>query len=400
MLLCKLSLKAQIIDEYVTLHKSVYEIEEVLDEISRQTGAHFSYPGTSAILNRKYRPGEDSLTIKHLLDKMFLGEEVKYVIWSKQIILKFPPPVPDKYIIRGKLLSMVNHNPIQYGGVQLLGTNIGTIANEKGMFKLEIKRDNRKDTLRFQALGYAPRDYSVEYLSKFTQHTIYLKKDTIQLAPIKIKSKRPKRIKEGNHFGLFRSSMYMDTHGQQTALYIFNEKGYEGKLKSVSYYLSGKGNTQAPFRIRLYALDERTGGPGINLLPEILVVKPSSGKGWFTIDLSRYNIRLPAEGLFVGMEGVFHGEFDFFYNGAGFVELSELETEDGGLGNAELDALNYGQQLGYNRNGKNNTWHYSLSGTWFQIDKSNFNVLISAEFIVFRGKKKWSWRKSNENVNE
>lgn len=70
------------------------------------------------------------------------------------------------------------------------------------------------------------------------------------------------------------------------------------------------------------------------------------------------------------------------YRGNDFVDLSNpsdhTETDKTPL------SVSYGQQLGYNRRKGNNTWHYSLGHTWFQLNKRNYNVMISAEVIYVK----------------
>ena len=155
----------------------------------------------------------------------------------------------------------------------------------------------------------------------------------------------------------------------------------------VSYYLSSKGNTNAPFRVRIYECDSVTGRPGDDMLPEIVVVKPNQGKGLFAINISKYNLKVPKNGFFVAMEGIFPDDYDVYYEGTGFSYKSGNNDSD----NEDFtDAdLQYGQQLGYTHGSVNNTWHYAVDRTWFQLKKGHFNVMISAGIRVNENKKKW-----------
>jgi len=380
------TIKGQVLEKKVKMKAKSQHIEMILDEISRQTGIYFSYSSSIKVLDKKYTPSGDSMLVKDLLDNIFHDKGVKYMVWSNQVILKEEVIHPVKKTIRGKILSAHSGNPVEYASLQVMGSSRGTIADEQGNFVMEIPTGSKEDMMKIQALGFQAVSYKLDYLTKFSKHTIYLQPDTFSIPQVEINAPVTRSIEMGNKFSLFKNSMYMDTHGQQTALYISNEDKLTGKIKNVNYYLSREGNTNAPFRIRVYALDTVTGGPGIDLLPEILVVKPNEGKGWFSINLSRYNIRFPADGVFIGMEGVFPDEYQFFYTGNEFVELSELEEEVMEENSYIHDNLNYGQQLGFNHRGENNTWHYSLSRTWFQLPKNNFNVLISADIIVYQEK--------------
>jgi hypothetical protein len=186
----------------------------------------------------------------------------------------------------------------------------------------------------------------------------------------------------GNHKRIPSGSFYLDTHGQQTAFYIQNETKKSGSLQSVSFYLSKKGNTDAPFRVHIYAPDSISGKPGVELLPEIVIMKPDHGKGWFKVDLSRYKIVLPNDGIFVAIEGIFPGDYDMTSDDSFLTSFAETEAIPDEF---ERETISYGQQIGFS-GGMNFTWHYSIDRKWFQLKKKHFNAMISAEFKIINKK--------------
>ena len=212
-------------------------------------------------------------------------------------------------------------------------------------------------------------------------HKIFLNRKTYELDPVELNPAAYKTKRLGNFGSWVRGSMYIDTHGQQTALFIENEEKREGYVMAVQYFLSKKGNTDAPFRVRIYSADPTTGKPGKDLLPHMLVVKPEHENGWFTVDVSEFNIRIPEKGFFVAIEGVFPNEYESYVQNSGFVELSEFESEfyDEPDGSDFIsESVSYGQRLAYCRKRQNNTWHYSLSHTWFQVEKRHYSAMIGA----------------------
>jgi len=196
---------------------------------------------------------------------------------------------------------------------------------------------------------------------------VYLKRKFFVIPEIPVKAKDFKKQKLGNTKRFSFGSMYIDTHGQQTALFIKNKRNIEGRLLSVKYFLSRKGNTYSPFRVRIYAKNKKTGGPGIDLIKEIIIVKPNIKSGWFRVDLSDYDITVPKEGFFVAIEGVYPN-----------LDSQEMKTQKSSFPNT----ISYGQRLGYNKKRGKNTWHYSLTHTWFQVTDKNYNVMISAEILT------------------
>ena len=111
--------------------------------------------------------------------------------------------------------------------------------------------------------------------------------------------------------------------------------------------------------------------PGENLLSEVIIAKPNIKGGWFKIDLSQFHIEQPKDGFYVAIEGIY--PFDYLKENAGFQDVSD--DNDGFVPNS----ISYGQRLGYSKKKGENTWHYSLAHTWFQLKEQNYNVMISAE---------------------
>lgn len=236
-------------------------------------------------------------------------------------------------------------------------------------------------------LGYKPDTIPIKHILQWSEYKIYLKPATYKIDVAEITDKPGTFTRLGNKGFLTSGSIYMDTHGQQTALFIDNARDTAGRVVKVSYYLSKKGNMNAPFRIRIYKKDTATNAPSDDLLKEIVIVKPETNDhGWFDINISRFNVTLPKEGFFVAMEGVYPDDFDNVYTGSDFVtdRLSgarDYEIDD-------LDLVSFGQRLGYNRKGENSTWHYSITGEWFQVNKKNFNAMIATEIKFYEDESK------------
>jgi hypothetical protein len=60
-----------------------------------------------------------------------------------------------------------------------------------------------------------------------------------------------------------------------------------------------KGLNFLPFKANVYALDSITKLPGKPLLPQDIVVENKNGATWATIDISKYDIKVPRQGACV-----------------------------------------------------------------------------------------------------
>ena len=354
------------------------KISEIILEISKKENIRFSYGQLKDLNKRKSIYFKDG-KLKFILSKMFDGTNIRYLAFSDQIILVENEQVPTKNVIKGYIIDAETKEAIPYATIMFLETGNGIVSDYKGQFELEFDRKSC-DSLRFASLSYISRNISLKKLLNKNVIKVALKKNFIKVPEININASNYYNKNFGNKGLISLGALYMDTNGQEVALFIKNKEKKAGNVYKLYFKLSKKGNYDAPFRIRIYRVG-KDGKPGKDILNEILVVKPSSKKSWFEVDISTYNITFPQEGLFVSMGGVFPNDFEFYFKDKDFDDLSQEEIPN------NLTNLSYGQRLCYNKRGKNNTWHYSLSHKWFQLKKERFNVMIKAKIIYKKDQK-------------
>ena len=364
-------------------------IVESLNYISNLTGIRFAYTANTVNDSVRVNLEIENASISDLLDKFCKNAGLRYTNFGNQVLLKKNVSSSPKYKIQGIIAEAESASPVSYATISIPNTLTGCISDINGLFELELKQENLEDTLTFSSMGYERKFIPVKEFIQYKDKVVYLKEITYEIPPAHVSSRNFKKIIMGNGKGISRGSLYMDTNGQQAALWVENGGNYDGKILSLNYFLSSKGNTNAPFRVRLYRIDTITGEPGDDLINDILVVKPDVKKGWYNVDIRRYDIRVPENGFFIAMEGVFPNDYDFYVGDNYFVDLTagdqvEYEEDD------QNPEITYGQRLGYTRSkkDKNNTWHYSLSHTWFQLKKQSFGIMVSADIQIKKNKEK------------
>ena len=319
-------------------------------------------------------------TLEALLDFLLDNYNIESNIIRNQIILK-GEPVPKYTVASGWIRDSETNQPIAFSTISLKGRPVGEVADREGYFQLLIKDARYNDTLIFSILGYKVLEMSMNNFLLDEDSTFFLEPEPIEIPALTVKARHFKTIETGNSKWFPQGSMYLDTHGQQAALFIENEDYQDAVIMSVKCYLSKNGNTSTPFRLHLYRRDTITGKPGNNLLEYGLIVYPENAKGWYTIPLENYHIDFPGEGLFIALEGVYPDEqIERFSEET--ADTSEFVSEDEEL------SVSYGQRIGFSKIklGKNNTWHYSMSRTWFQLSKQPFSIMISAELRTKKSK--------------
>jgi hypothetical protein len=347
-------------------------IEGVLIQIQNNHGIAFSYSKNLVKLDKKVSGTYHDAYLEDILNDLFKEGDVLYILKSGIVVLQPKPQNIDRVVLKGRVFEAESGKPLEFVGIRMINTGFVSLTDKNGQFSFLVRRRELADTIEISCLGFEKRNFPASGFTEGSNHIVYLRPIDVEIKTVDVKASDFKITSIGNH-GLFMSgSIYIDTHGQQTALLITNKKGRKGTIGSVSYYLSKKGNVPMPYRIRIYQIDEMTGKPGKDLLKEFVVAKPD-GPGWNKADVSVFNIEVPANGFFVAIEGIHPNEY------AQAIAGDELDSEFG-------NTIIYGQKLGYTRKKGPNTWHYSLARTWFQLKEDNFHVMIRAE-IQYRKKK-------------
>lgn len=346
-------------------------IEEVVKYLQNYEGIGFSYSRNLIQLDKKVSGHFKNTELKTVLDDIFGQSGVIYSYKAGMIILHPKPQNLDKLMITGTIKTINEGLPVEFAGVQLALSGKGTITDNRGKFSMIIKKEELNDSLMVSSLGFQRASFLVSTFTKSAEHVVYLRRRIIKLKELQIKASDYKTYVVGNKKKISFGSIYIDTQGQQTALFIKNKKGKKGIISSVSFYLSRKGNTNSPFRVRIYEREALSPKPGKDLLKEVIIAKPNIKGAWFKIDVSQFHIEAPKDGFYVAIEGIF--PYDYLKENAGFQDLSN-EQDD-----FVPNSVSYGQRLGYSRKKGKDTWHYSLAHTWFQLKEQNYNVMIAAE---------------------
>lgn len=368
-----LTLAKPLLAQHDVLSDSIsIKIEEVtlisaIQKLSDHSGIRFAYRNT-ILTGKTVSPGIYTGEISEILDELIRANNLCYSLQGKQVIIH-TACIPKYYYVSGTVFEDSSLRPIPYISVGLKGQSIGTIADKNGYFEFNIPySQQKKDTILFSSLGFK-RDTLIIDAGKAENLTLLMQAKAYAVAPVLVRPINFVRKIIGNTKDRSSGSLYLDTHGQQTALFIPNKGFKHGELKTVKYYLSKKGNSEAPFRVRIYDVDT-LGLPGTDLIEDAVVVKPKHAGGWYSVDLSMLSLMIPEKGIFISIEGVFPDDYQDYFGSTEFIDLADK--------NKNLNTLTYGQRIGYNRHGRKSTWHYSINKVWFQLEKQNFGVMIAA----------------------
>lgn len=375
-----------ILEKRISVTLNATPMEKAIEIIAETADVHVSYSSDLLSGCAPVTLKAQNQSLLSILNKLFAPYKIAYTVHSGQLIL-FPKKtmVIKEYTIKGNICNETTEEPISYATLQIKGKSKGVVADHKGFFEFTITEMELADSLTASCMGYERRSFIAKTLASTPEVTIMLKEKPVSIETVAVTASklRKKNKSKGNRNWFTAGSIYLDTHGQQIALYIDNDKNVNGYIQKVSYHLSDKGNVEAPFRVRVLSVDPEKQSPDKDLIPEILVAQPPQDtNGWYDVDLSEYRIRVPADGFFVAMQGVFPNDYSFYAGDSDFIEIGKRQP---GKNNDFMPkSIHYGQRICYSDKKGRNTWHYSLSHQWFQMERHNYNVKISAEIGIFK----------------
>lgn len=215
--------------------------------------------------------------------------------------------------ILGQVVSIPDIVPIPFATITTQNHKWGITASEEGEFRLDLNLLAKNDTLIVTSVGYF--ESRVLYRELKEGFKVRLQVQPIQLAEIKVRDTgRRKDIWLGASQKTTNSSVgHISFNGiQEIALFIPNYIQNEGFVNKVSFWISALGKPKTPFRVRIYKNDN--GMPGENLLNHNLIVRAKRGKGWFDVDVSKFDIPFSIDGFFIGMEWIVVPDKEYWFD--------------------------------------------------------------------------------------
>jgi hypothetical protein len=236
---------------------------------------------------------------------------MKRIIMSFFFLINIFVIAQQNIVLSGQIFDETTGESIPYTTIEIFEKEIGTAANSNGIFSLQLPNDFINQTLSISALGYSKKEIQINNEFDIKNCSIYLEPQIYTLPEFTFRDLSGQTEQLGNipvdkeFGGIFLGSSI----GKQVAVYMKTQTNYPAIIKSVSFHIEKKAwgfkRANTPFRIRIYEYDTIINGPGKDLLTEGLIVSGPKKGGWFTVDVSSYQIPVPANGFFVAMEWIY-----------------------------------------------------------------------------------------------
>jgi hypothetical protein len=208
--------------------------------------------------------------------------------------------------IKGVVKDSISGKPIAYVNIWIENENIGTTSEKNGSFLLDIKEEKN---IVFSALGYETKILKSSQIDKVSLiEKIYEMPEIVLEIP-----QLTKEIEVGDSKKIHHTQLSGDKPWIYGKSFKYEEKFTETPfLKSIIFY-TNSNIKDAKLKIRVFEMKDSI--PADDILYEDIIVTVKKGMKKNKLDVSKYNINFPKDGLLVGLEWLIIDEnkYDFVY---------------------------------------------------------------------------------------
>ncbi len=229
---------------------------------------------------------------------------MRYMLFSLFAVLQLQA---QEIFFEGKVFDHKTKGPIPYVNLSFLNTLKGTSTDEEGHFFIDLPVGYLKKQVHISSLGY--KDTIVQAEKLYKAKRFEMTEESFALDEVVVSEK------SGNSDVLNPISSYSLTSGFSSsstpwvlALYFPNIGTQKKHIEKLTVFLKKSGDFKretAKFRIRVYDVDKITKSPGRDLLQKSVVIEYDVKKDYVSLDLSDFDIEVPREGVYVGLEWLF-----------------------------------------------------------------------------------------------
>ena len=213
-------------------------------------------------------------------------------------LLAFSGSFFAQHKISGVIFDKTTNAPISFVSVGIVGKQVGTLSDEKGVFVLNLTEGQKNDTLKIYAIGYKPQIFSVTDLIKEVNKKVTLESLPTQLAEVVVKSKKIKyktlgttKYSKNNCSGFVKNNS--NWKGSESALKVNNKEDRQIIIESFSFYIiQNKYADSLTFRLMFYeAADTKWQYPSTRaFMKKPIIFKVGQKQGEFVLNIKDYNI--------------------------------------------------------------------------------------------------------------
>lgn len=213
----------------------------------------------------------------------------------------------QEVLFEGFVFDSKTKEPIPYVNLSFLNTLKGSSTDDNGKFYLDIPTPFLDKKVHISSLGY--KDTIVEARTLYKEKVFGMVEESFELDEVVV-SENFTNSDVLNPIGSYSltSGFSSSSTPWVLALYFPNIGAQIKYVEKLTVFLNkteGFKRSSAKFRFRIYDVDPVTKKPNKNLLRKSIVLEHNVEKEYVSLDISELNIRIPKEGIYIGLEWLF-----------------------------------------------------------------------------------------------
>jgi hypothetical protein len=221
---CPLSAQKSLPSLQVSLSSRNKTIQQILEEITLETGYHFTYDASIIDGNKKVQFRVADLDLDLALDSLLGDPQLDYRTIERNIVIYrknqiTPEPFSsnvDRSLLRGRVVDGRSGRSLPFATIALLETSLGSISNQEGEFSFKLPLDLSDPMMIVSYMGYRSKILPISYpLEK--ELVIELEKELIPLQEVIIRYSDPAKLLSEAISRI--PGNYLDEHATMTAFY-------------------------------------------------------------------------------------------------------------------------------------------------------------------------------------
>jgi hypothetical protein len=210
--------------------------------------------------------------------------------------------------VTGTLIDSISKTPIQYSRITFGDPAIAVLSDENGKFEILSQTPNE---LEINNISFQPKIFTIN--ANTDLGVVFCSPQVYSLQPFTCNPNNANLILgefDENPFIRNKKDRYFVTSMIESSIlsrYLDNpcknqEKAY---IEKINYYIIDPTNEGTPFRVQMYEAIHNSDGTishGKPLIPDNIILSYPNFEGWINVDITKYGIVIPKNGLFVSIE--------------------------------------------------------------------------------------------------
>ncbi|MGO4919779.1 carboxypeptidase-like regulatory domain-containing protein [Maribacter spongiicola] len=213
----------------------------------------------------------------------------------------------QEVLVEGHVYDDKTKTAVPYANISFLKTLKGTSSDEEGYFYIDVPEDYLERDVHVSALGFKDTIMPARVIKE--KKKIYMQEETFELEEVVVvQSLGDSQVLNPVSSYSIKSGFSSAETPWVLALYFPNIGAAKKYLEKITIHVQQNSQFKresSKFRLRLYDVDKDTRKPSNDIIRKSIILESSKTEDYVSIDLSSMNIRIPDEGIYVGLEWIF-----------------------------------------------------------------------------------------------